>query len=116
MRSFVLTLALLAGVPLLCAAQRTVEFNRDVRPILSDKCYSCHGTDAVAKKIPLRLDSEAAAKSDLGGRRAIVEGDPAASQMIQRITSPNKATHMPPVYSGLKLSDEEVATLREWVA
>src|ERR1700722_19546182 len=116
MRSIVLTLALLGGVPLLYPAQRTVEFNRDVRPILSDKCYSCHGTDAVAKKIPLRLDSEAAAKADLGGRRAIVEGDPAASQMIQRITSPNKATQMPPVYSGLKLSDEEVSTLREWVA
>src|ERR1700722_9308478 len=78
MRSIVLTLALLGGVPLLYPAQRTVEFNRDIRPILSDKCYSCHGTDAVAKKIPLRLDSEAAAKADLGGRRAIVDGDHAA--------------------------------------
>src|SRR5580692_2522928 len=116
MRSIVLTLALLGGVPLLYPAQRTVEFNRDVRPILSDKCYSCHGADAVSKKIPLRLDSEAAAKADLGGRRAIVEGDPASSQMIRRITSENKATRMPPTYSGLKLSDGEIATLRDWVA
>src|SRR5436190_9239732 len=93
-----------------------VDFNRDVRPILSDKCFSCHGADAVAKKIPLRLDSEAAAKSDLGGRRAVVEGDPASSQMIRRITAENKAQRMPPVYSGLKLSVAEIATLRDWVA
>ena len=116
MRTFALAFALLGGASLLYPAQRTVEFNRDVRPILSDRCYSCHGADAVAKKIPLRLDSELAAKADLGGRRAIVDGDPAASQMILRITSQNKATRMPPVYSGLKLSDAEIATLREWVA
>src|SRR5262249_50599906 len=93
-----------------------IEFNRDVRPILADKCYSCHGADAVPKKIPLRLDSEAAAKADLGGRRAVGEGDPATSQMIRRITAENKAQRMPPVYSGLKLSDTEIATLREWIA
>ncbi len=87
---------LAASIPMLLypvlaayAASRPIEFNRDVRPILSDKCYSCHGADAVSKKIPLRLDSEAAAKADLGGRHAIVEGDPAASQMVQRISSPN---------------------------
>src|SRR5258708_12140316 len=93
-----------------------IEFNRDVRPILADKCYSCHAADAAAKKIPLRLDSEAAAKADLGGRHAIVEGDAAASQMIRRITSDNKAQRMPPVYSGLKLTASEIETLRQWVA
>src|SRR5215469_16724614 len=101
---------------MVCAAGRPPEFNRDIRPILSDKCYNCHGADAVAKKIPLRLDSEAAAKADLGGRRAIVEGDPGSSEMIQRITSENKAKRMPPAYSGLKLSESEIAALREWVA
>jgi len=111
MRAFALTLTLLS--PALYGA---VEFNRDVRPILADKCYNCHATDAAAKKIPLRLDSEAAAKADLGGRRAIVEGDPGASQMIRRITSENKAQRMPPVYSGLKLTAAEIETLRQWVA
>jgi Protein of unknown function (DUF1553)/Protein of unknown function (DUF1549)/Concanavalin A-like lectin/glucanases superfamily/Planctomycete cytochrome C len=101
--------------PAVCA-DRVIQFNRDVRPILSDKCYGCHGPDAVAKKIPLRLDSEAAAKADLGGRRAVVEGDPAASQLVQRITSANKGMHMPPVYSGLKLSGDEIETLRLWIA
>jgi hypothetical protein len=111
-----LTILILALFHVAHAANRPIEFNRDVRPILSDKCYSCHGADAVSKKIPLRLDSEAAAKADLGGRRAIVEGDPAASQMIQRIIAPNKANRMPPVYSGLKLTDSEIAILQEWVA
>jgi hypothetical protein len=97
-------------------ADRAIEFNRDVRPILADKCYSCHGTDAVEKKIPLRLDSEAGAKADLGGRRAIVEGDPGASQLVKRITAENKAMRMPPVYSGSKLTSGEIETLRAWVA
>src|SRR5882672_2379611 len=100
------------AITLLCPAlYGTIEFNRDIRPILADKCYSCHAADAAAKKIPLRLDTEAAAKADLGGRRAIVEGDPAASQMIGRITSENKALRMPPVYSGLKLTAAEIETL-----
>src|SRR5713226_7180389 len=112
MRFFASILALYPALNAYAAA-RPIEFNRDVRPILSDKCYSCHGADAVSKKIPLRLDSEAAAKADLGGRRAIV---PAASQMIQRITATIKANRMPPIYSGLKLTDGEVAILRDWVA
>src|ERR1041385_2100102 len=109
-RAAIITL-FITVLPAVCA-DRPVSFNRDVRPILSDKCYGCHGPDAVAKKIPLRLDSEAAAKADLGGRRAVVEGDPAASQLVQRITSANKGMHMPPVYSGLKLSGDEIETLR----
>ena len=94
---------------------RPVDFNRDIRPILSDKCFSCHGPDAVAKKIPLRLDSEAAAKADLGGRRAIVEGDPDASTVVKRITAEKPAMRMPPVYSGLKLTELEIQTIQEWI-
>src|ERR1041385_5879634 len=102
-RAAIITL-FITVLPAVCA-DRPVSFNRDVRPILSDKCYGCHGPDAVAKKIPLRLDSEAAAKSDLGGgRRAVVESDIASSQLIRRITAENKALRMPPVYSGIMLS------------
>src|SRR5438094_5581825 len=107
MRLFAFTLSLFCP-----ALHGAVEFNSDVRPILSDKCFGCHGPDAVAKKIPLRLDSEAAAKADLGGRHAVVEGDTAASQLVRRITAENKGMRMPPAYSGLKLSDEEIETLR----
>ena len=94
-----------------------VEFNRDVRPILADKCFTCHGPDAAAKKVPFRLDSEAAAKATLpSGKRAIVEGDAAGSELVQRVSSTNAAQRMPPVYSGLKLSQQEIDTLRTWVA
>jgi hypothetical protein len=65
-----------------------VQFNRDVRPILSDKCFACHGPDAKAKGIALRLDSEEAAK------RAIVPGDAAGSKLIRRITAPMAAMRL----------------------
>src|ERR1044072_4058047 len=95
LRSGLIIFAIALGAPV-SAAERTILFNRDVRPILADKCFGCHGPDAVAKKIPLRLDSEAAAKADLaGGRRAVVEGDAAASQLVHRITTDNKSMRMP---------------------
>jgi mono/diheme cytochrome c family protein len=97
-------------------AESAVEFNRDVRPILSDRCFVCHGPDAPAKKVPFRLDSEPAAKAPLaGGKRAIVEGDPDSSELVKRITAP-AAGRMPPPSSGLKLSDAEINILRTWVA
>src|SRR5688500_18610138 len=100
----------------LYAADRTIEFNRDVRPILSDRCFTCHGPDAKAKKIPFRLDFEATAKADLGGRRAIVEGEPDRSELIRRINHTDETLRMPPVYSRLKLDPQEIETLRLWIA
>src|SRR5262245_42852244 len=87
---------LLVLIPPLTGADRTIHVNRDVRPILSDKCFGCHGPDAVAKKIPLRLDVEA-------GARSVVSGG-AQAKLIQRITSNNQGFRMPPVYSGLRLT------------
>ncbi|MFN7925262.1 MAG: DUF1553 domain-containing protein [Bryobacteraceae bacterium] len=92
-------------------AYSAVEFNRDVRPILSDKCFTCHGADAKTKGIPLRLDIEAEAKT-----RAIKEGDPDGSPLIQRVTAEKAAMRMPPAHTGNKLSASEVATLRQWIA
>ena len=107
------------GLALLTLAQLyagSIEFNRDVRPIFSDKCYVCHGPDAASKHVPFRLDSEEAAKADLGGgRRAIVEGNADASGLVQRTTASKPALRMPPASSGLTLSPSEIATLREWV-
>jgi hypothetical protein len=101
----VLAVSLLA--PALLQAERVIRFNRDVRPILSDKCYGCHGPDAVTKKVPLRLDSEAAARTGVGNSTR--------SRLLERITSENKATRMPPVYSGMNLSAAEIETLRLWI-
>src|SRR5262245_44703361 len=95
---------------------RQIDFNRDIRPILADKCWSCHGPDAPAKKIKLRLDSEDAATADLGGgRRAIVPGDPERSRLVRRITSDDEMTRMPPVDSGRKLTQAEIDLLIEWI-
>src|SRR5260370_34701698 len=98
------------------ADDRRLEFNRDIRPILSDNCFNCHGPDAVAKKIPLRLDGEKSAKADLGGRRAIVEGKPEEGELIRRITADKPARRMAPVDSGHTLTAEEIETLPTLIA
>ncbi len=100
-------------------AQTAIDFNRDIRPILSDKCLVCHGPDAAAKKIKLRLDDEASAKANLGTnlekRFAIVPNHPEQSELIKRITSEDKFEHMPPVASGKTLTAKEIELLREWI-
>ena len=80
--------------------QRAIDFNRDIRPILSDKCFACHGPDATAKKIKLRLDSEAAALA------AIVPGQPDQSKLVKRITHKDEAMRMPPADSGRTLTPQ----------
>src|SRR5215813_1744718 len=98
------------------APARQIDFNRDIRPILADKCWGCHGPDATAKKIKLRLDSETAATADLGrGRRAIVPGNIEQSQLARRITASDESMRMPPVDSGRKLTQPEIDLLIEWV-
>ena len=87
------------------------DFNRDIRPILSDRCFSCHGPDSSNRKANLRLDVEADAK-----RVAIVPGDAASSPLVKRITSTNKALRMPPAYAGHDpLSTAQVELLRKWI-
>src|SRR5262245_18057008 len=96
----------------------TIEFNRDIRPILSDKCFQCHGPGA--QMATLRFDSEDGAKHALkDGRFAIVAGQPAASQMIARITATNPTVRMPRSQSGAAagepLTDRQEALLTKWI-
>jgi hypothetical protein len=113
---FSLGLALLTAAWPLSGAL-TIEFNRDVRPILSDKCYTCHGPDAKSKNVPFRLDSEAAAKGPLAnGKRAVVDGDPGASELIRRVTADTPALRMPPAFTGVTLTAAEIETLKQWIA
>src|SRR5262245_31946405 len=87
-------------------------FNRDIRPILSGKCFKCHGPDKIARKADLRLDQrEAAISAD-----AIVPGQPGESLLIERIFSDDSKQVMPPPNSGQTLSAEQKDTLRRWVA
>ena len=93
----------------------TVEFSRDIRPILSDNCFACHGPDENKRMSPLRLDTRDGALADLGGRYAIVPGDAAGSGLISRVNSADSLTRMPPSYSGKSLSDHERDLLRNWI-
>lgn len=88
------------------------DFNRDVRPILSDKCFACHGPDAKHRKADLRLDVEKSARA----AGAIVPGKPAESALIERITTKDAAERMPPAKTGKTLTAAEVETLRRWIA
>ena len=93
------------------AVPKQIEFNRDVRPILSDNCFYCHGPDAQHRQAELRLDlREEALASD-----AIVLGDPSASAVISRIFSEASDEQMPPPDSHKKLSSHQKAILKRWV-
>jgi hypothetical protein len=107
--TFILSLNLVA------TAADKVEFNRDIRPILSSACYTCHGPDEAAREADLRLDQRAAAIRDLGGYAAIVPGDASASAVIERITSDDPDMRMPPAGKGRLLSPAEVDVLRRWI-
>jgi hypothetical protein len=94
-----------------------IDFSRDIRPILSDKCFVCHGPDAVNNKSKLRFDTEAHALADLGkGRRAIVRGHPEQSELVRRITAENESIRMPPVHSRRKLTEQDIERLTQWIA
>lgn len=99
------------------ASQAEVQFNRDIRPILSDRCFACHGPDAGNRKAGLRLDIEAAAKAELRqGRVPIVPGQPDQSELFRRITTEKKALRMPPAYAGHDaLSPQQIALIRQWI-
>lgn len=108
-----------AGVELaLKDLPETLDFNYDVKPILSDKCFACHGPDAKKQKGGLRLDTEEGAYKALkktAGRHAIVPGDLAASEVYTRLVADDPGLKMPPPASNLKLSVKEIAVLTRWI-
>jgi len=97
---------------------RRVDYNWDVRPILSDNCFRCHGPDEKSRQAGLRLDMAESAYAALRrpGTFAVVPGKPADSQMIFRITHANAAVRMPPQTTNKVLSPEQIEILRAWIA
>ena len=92
-------------------------FNRDIRPILSDRCFYCHGPDEKNRKAGLRLDTFAGATTDRGGYRAIVPGKPDESELMRRVTSHDAAEVMPPPAAKKSpISEAEAGLLRQWIA
>jgi mono/diheme cytochrome c family protein len=103
----------IAAVP--SAAGEAVQFNRDIRPILSDNCFQCHGPDSAPRKADLRLDVEAVAKRDVDGARPIAPGKLEDSQVYRRITSTDAEERMPPPASGKRLSAAQVELIARWI-
>ena len=109
----------LAGYALnVCAAPpqpNRVLFNRDVRPILAENCFACHGPDEHSREAELRLDMAESAYADLGGKVAVAPGDVASSALIGRIASEDPDLRMPPPETGKQLTVGEIELLRRWI-
>jgi mono/diheme cytochrome c family protein len=96
---------------------KTIDFNRDIRPILSENCYTCHGPDSEKRKAGLRLDKKEAALAELkSGNQAIVPGNPAKSALVSRITATDEDDRMPPLKTGKHLTPGQIDTLKRWIA
>jgi hypothetical protein len=93
-----------------------IRFNRDVLPILADKCFHCHGPDSARRKASLRLDREEDALKKRDGHAAIVPSKPDESELIRRTTSNDADEKMPPKGSGRDLSPAQIDILKRWVA
>mgnify|MGYP002629864682 CR=1 FL=1 len=92
-----------------------VDFNRDIRPILADNCFRCHGPDANQRKAKLRFDSQADSRVDLGGYQAIKPGHAEDSELIRRILSSDPDEVMPPPEMKRKLTSKQKDLLKRWI-
>ena len=111
MRLFPCFLTVAIGLPTAGLPADEVSYNRDIRPILSDKCFHCHGPDATHREADLRLDTEASAKASV-----IVAHQPDRSELNARITHADPHQRMPPLDSGKVLSAAEISLLRRWIS
>ncbi|NUM55538.1 MAG: DUF1553 domain-containing protein [Candidatus Hydrogenedentes bacterium] len=93
-----------------------VNFNRDIRPILSNNCFACHGPDDKERKADLRFDEgESAYRAGKSGKTAVVPGDVSASELVARVTASDAADRMPPESFGKTLTSKQVDLLKKWV-
>ena len=108
-------LALLQAAP--SAALKRVDFNQEIRPLLAEYCYQCHGPDLAKRKGGLRLDQQTGAMARLdSGVRAIVAGKPTESRLLQVISSQDPEEHMPPIKTGKQMKPAQVALLTRWIS
>jgi hypothetical protein len=99
------------------AAVQDVQFNRDIRPLLSDRCFYCHGPDEKNRKAGLRLDTFEGATKDRGGYRAIAPGKPDESELLKRVTAHDPGEVMPPPRAKkTAVTPAEASLLRRWIA
>jgi len=102
---------------LLASSAHAVDFNREVRPILAQQCFACHGMDDHGRKGKLRLDlRDSALRGGKSGELAIVPGKPEASEIIKRLHSSDEDEQMPPPHTKKVVSDKDKAILKQWIA
>ena len=94
----------------------SIRFDRDIRPLLAENCFACHGPDAGKRQADLRLDTAEGATADRDGVRAVVAGNPSASELLTRISSSDPDVVMPPPDSHKLLTTEEKQLLQQWIA
>src|SRR5437588_722430 len=92
-----------------------IQFNRDIRPILSNNCFQCHGPDANKRKAELRLDTKDGLFSTHETRHTVVIGKPENSEIFKRITNPNPDERMPEPKSNKRLTDRQIALVKKWI-
>jgi hypothetical protein len=115
-RRFVAMFALFSSAATCSFGAEPLQFNRDIRPILSDKCFACHGFDSTHREANLRLDvEEQAYKAGDSGETAIKPGDPAGSEVWKRITADDADLRMPPAKTHKTLSPAEKERLKRWI-
>ena len=100
---------------LCAAAPAKLDFTRDIRPILSDKCFTCHGPDEKTRMAGLRLDTKDGAFEDRKNGAAVVPGSVAKSKLLTRISHENKNLRMPPASAGEPLSERQISLIKQWV-
>ncbi len=106
-------LSLVADKP--AQGERPISYNRDIRPILSDKCFACHGPDSASREAELRLDVAEDGNNFMGAMSVMKPGDPAASELVSRIHSTKAKLVMPPPAFKVTLSGEEKSLLNKWI-
>jgi Protein of unknown function (DUF1553)/Protein of unknown function (DUF1549)/Planctomycete cytochrome C/Concanavalin A-like lectin/glucanases superfamily len=97
------------------ASEQPVDFSRDIRPILSDACFTCHGPEEKSRQGNLRLDTKENAFAERKGYSIIVPGSSAASRLYQKISSKDDAFRMPPAWSGKSLTLKQIELFRQWI-
>jgi len=112
---WVLSVTQAAPVAAADAPTKPVDFNREVRPILSDTCFTCHGPDEKQRMAKMRLDETEGLFVDRGGYKIITPGNAAQSKLYQKISSTNPALRMPPVYSGRTLTEKQIQVIKTWI-
>jgi len=111
----VFTFVCLVAPAALAAVPAKIDFQRDIRPILSDNCFRCHGPDAETRMVNLRLDLREAATAKRENGTAVVPGSPEQSLMWQRVSQEKPARRMPPPYANKVLTADQKETIKRWI-